>query len=180
MTDKKNRPLGSRKSTPRSRITVRGSGRGAQKAPLAKAGKIPPGAYRATISSIKSVKTAAGEDAVEIIYDLAAPDGRRCQMREVIPVDSWPFECFCDAMIAAGLNENDDLTDAVGICEDVELHYPDARGFGRFKHRVPAAASVGPSSKDSSATESDDEGEPLEADEDEEFDDFLEEEDDED
>ena len=122
----------------RSRITVRGSG-SKEKIPLAKGGKIPAGDYRSKILSIKSVKTAAGDEAIEVIYLLTAPDGTQMKMREIIPIESHAFEHFCDALLAAGLSENDDILDGIGTEEAVTLYYEDPHGFGRFSKRRPAA-----------------------------------------
>ena len=127
----------SRNAKTAAKISIRGSGTRKAKPPMAKASKVPPGKYRSKILSIKEVTTTAGNVAVEVVYDLTAKDGSRLQMREVIPVDSWAFEKFCDALIAAGLEEDDDLLDAVGIVEDVELVYPEPRGLGHFGSRNP-------------------------------------------
>lgn len=185
MTTPKNRSLSSRKSTTRSRLTVRGSGRGKSKPPMAKANKIPPGSYHSTIASIKAVKTSAGDEAVEVIYDLVAADGKQLQMREVIPIESWAFEKFCDALIEAGLSEDDDLTAAVGVVEDVELVYPQPNGFGHFERRKPVTnadevaeqkATVRSESPMKTVVEEDDGDDDV--DELDEFDDFLEDDDD--
>ena len=176
MNTPKNRIPSSRKSTTRSHITVRGSGRGKAKVPMAKANKIPPGSYRSRITSIKATKTSAGDEAVETIYDLVAADGKQFQMREVIPVDAWAFELFCDALLTAGLQEGEDLTAAVGITEDVELVYPNPKGLGHFKNRKPVTdADV--VAEEKAAVCSEPPEVVLEEDEDDEldeFDDFLE------
>ena len=167
-------PIGRSRSTKSSaRISVRGTGSQKVKPPMAKANKIPPGQYRSTIISIKAVTTAAGDDAVEVVYDLVTEDGNKYQMREIIPVDSWAFERFSDAMIAAGMEEDDDLTDAVGITEDVELVYPNPKGLGHFGQRTPAdkeaTVKTIPQPKENRRK-----AHPAE--EDDEFDDFLEDE----
>lgn len=138
LTNKRSTGRGSKGTRSTNRIAIRGSGGSKSKPPMAKASKIPPGKYRSTITSIKAVTTAAGDDAVEVVYGLVDADGRELQMREVIPTDSWSFERFCDALIAAGFEEDDDLFDAVGITEDVELVYPDPKGLGHFGQRTPA------------------------------------------
>ena len=125
------------RSAGRTRTTVRGSGNRKTKPPMAKASKIPPGAYRSKIVAIKNVKTFAGDDAVEVIYALTDTEGRVLTMREVIPEDAWVFEMFCDALLTAGLQEDDDIAAAVGITEDVVLEYPDPHGLGHFTSRVP-------------------------------------------
>lgn len=137
MTNKRSTGRGPKGARSTNRIAIRGSGGTKYKPTMAKASKIPPGAYRSTITGITAVTTAAGDEAVEVIYDLVDADGRKLQMREVIPVESRAFERFSDALIAAGLEEDDDLLDAVGIVEDVELVYPDPKGLGHFGQRTP-------------------------------------------
>ena len=133
---------------------------------MAKASKIPAGPYRSKIISIKSTTTAAGDDAIEVIYSLTRPDGQLLKMREILPLDSWAFERLCDALIAAGLNEDDDILDAIGIEEDVTLTYPNSGGLGHFSKRVPA----------SSASPQPPKAPPKEEPEGDDFEDFLEEE----
>lgn len=166
-----------RPSSARSRMTIRGSGATKTKAPMARANKIPAGRYRSTIISIKEVKTVAGDEAVEITYDLVSPDGQHRQMREVIPFDTWPYAQFCTALIYAGLNDGDDLLSAVGIVEDVVIEYPDPNGLGHFSERYPvsdlsdsdgAGCEAFPSTAKPHKSEFEDDGE---------FDDFLEEDD---
>ena len=122
-----------------TRITVRGTGGQKTKVPMAKANRIPPGRYQSKIVSIKNTTTAAGDAAVEVVYELTDADGCALKMREVLPVDSWAFEKFSDALIAAGMEEDDDLDGAVGVTEDVVLTYPDPKGLGHFKSRKPVA-----------------------------------------
>ena len=79
-----------------------------------------------------------GSDAVEIIYELTDSSGNQYKMREIIPYESYFFNKFCDAMIAAGLNEDDNLDAVIGIEEDVVLSYPDTNQLGHFTSRKPA------------------------------------------
>ena len=161
----------SRPMPKRSQLTVRSSGANQRNVPMARAGNIPAGHYRSTIMKISSTKTAAGEDAVEVIYELVSPKGHRWRMREVLPVDGWPFEKFGDALIAAGLHEGDDLICAVGVAEDVELAYPNPRGLGHFATRTPA---VMPSEDSESASAASPDTQPFleDEDDDEEWEDY--------
>lgn len=120
----------------RKHISVRSSG-SAAKIPMAKADRIPAGRYHSRILNIKEVKTSAGNEAVEVIYLLTAHDGVEHKMREVIPIDDFFFPRFCDAMVDAGLADGDDLLNAVGVEEKVELVYPNPKGLGHFAARTP-------------------------------------------
>ena len=136
----------SKKTSRTSNTTRRIRGTGSRKTavPMARQKDIPTGQYRSKIVKISPKKTMAGEEAIEIIYELTAPDGSVRKMREVIPCDSWAYERFCDALIAAGLKDDDDITDAVGVTEDVYLTYPDARGLGHFSKRTPVITNSSP------------------------------------
>lgn len=123
---------------------IRGTGSRKTAVPMARQKDIPAGQYRSKIAKISPKKTMSGEEAIEIIYELTAPDGNVKKMREVIPCDSWAYERFCDALIAAGLKDDDDITDAVGVTEDVYLTYPDARGLGHFSKRTPVITNGSP------------------------------------
>ena len=43
-------------------------------------------------------------------------------------------------MIAAGLEDDGDIKDAVGVTEEVYLDYPNVNGLGHFTKRTPVAA----------------------------------------
>lgn len=134
---------------------IRGTSNRKTTVPMARKKDIPAGKYRSRIIKVSFKKTAAGEDAVEIIYELTAPDGSVRKMREVIPEDSWAFERFCDALIAAGLEDDGDIKDAVGVTEDVYLDYPNASGLGHFTNRTPVTA------KNIPGTPTDDDDDPV-------------------
>ncbi len=124
---------------------IRGTSGRKTAVPMARQKDIPAGKYLSKIVKISCKKTRNGEDAVEVIYELTAPDGSVRKMREVIPYDSWAYEIFSDALIAAGLDDDGDIADAVGVTEDVYLSYPDERGLGHFSKRTPVIANSTPS-----------------------------------
>lgn len=117
---------------------IRGTRRGASTPTMAYENTIPGGQYRSTIASITTVKTAAGADAIEVVYTLADHRGNTYSMKERLPVNSFAYERLGDALIAAGLNEGDSLSKAIGVEEDVRLHYPKPGGLGHFSTRSPA------------------------------------------
>lgn len=121
---------------------LRGAGKKKSTVPMARAKDIPAGRYTSEVKKVSFKKTMAGEDAVEVIYELIAMDGSVRQMREVIPMDSYSFECFSDAMIAAGLPDDADIEEVVGVKETVELVYPEPKGLGHFEKRRPVTATT--------------------------------------
>lgn len=152
-----------------SRRTVRGSGKKSKATiPMICEKVLRAGVYRSKIVKVANKKTIAGEDAIEVVYAFTGADGKEITAREVLPVESYFFERFCDALIAAGLKDGDDLADAVGIEEDVEIDYPVPHGLGRLKLRCPVRGEkFGPTLEDVEA-----EDERPEAGDD--FDDFFE------
>lgn len=127
-----------------TRRTIHGTGNKKPSVPMARASDVPPGKYRSRIVSVRDTKTLSGAEALEVIYELTAPDGSVRKMREVIPDNSWAFGRFSDALIAAGLDDDGDIADAVGVTEDVVLTYPDPHGLGHFSKRTPAVANSAP------------------------------------
>ena len=108
-----------------------------QRIPLARESDIPAGEYRSSIIGISDTTTISGKEAAEVIYELRAANGKSYKMREIVPYDSYPFDRFCNDLIAAGLQDGSDLSAAVGITEDVTLSYPDTGGLGHFSKRTP-------------------------------------------
>lgn len=140
------------RSSKGSRRSIKGSNAKKAAIPMAKANKVPPGAYRSKVLAVEDSVTQAGDPAVTIVYELTSPDGSQFKIREVIPVDSFFFEKFGDAMIAAGLEEGEDLLDAVGIEEEVFLDYPTPGSIGHFKSRRPVTVGVTPATSDGADT----------------------------
>lgn len=160
--------LSSRKNTApsRPRYTIHGSGVQKSNVPMARKQDIPAGTYGAKILSITPTTTAAGAEAIQVIYKLTNVRGQTLLMREVIPTNSFPYRRFCDALIAAGVEEGSDILDAVGVEERITITYPDPHGLGHISKRVPL----------NRASANEDEAESTEAARyaaDEEFDDFL-------
>lgn len=129
-------------SSTAARYGIRGSSAKKEKIPMARKKDILPGEYRSKIVKVSITKTRAGDEAVEVIYELTAADGKVFKMREIIPIDSWAFEKFGNAMIAAGLEENEDLEKTIGVTEDVTLTYDEPGGLGHFSKRVPVVATT--------------------------------------
>ncbi|MDD7288895.1 MAG: hypothetical protein PUH00_04155 [Clostridiales bacterium] len=124
--------------SPTPRYTIRGTNNRGVTIPMFREKDIPPGRYAARVSEVELVKTRAGDDAVSVTYELKASNGKTLKAREIIPLDSWAFSLWSDAMIAAGLNTDSDIMDAVGIEEEFEVFYPSPNGLGQLKNRLPA------------------------------------------
>lgn len=157
----------------RPRHVIRGSSTQTAAVPMARRSIIPAGRYVSKITSITPTKTSAGAEAVEVVYGLTDAHGKQLKMREVIPINSFPYTRFSDAMIAAGLSNGGDILDAVGVEEKITIEYSDPHGLGHISKRTPLG----------SASINADQPDDLEAARyvaDEEFDDFLSEDDDED
>lgn len=150
----------------RSRYTIRGSSTQTAAVPMARKHDVPAGTYNSEIVSVKPTKTSAGADAIEVIYRLTNVRGQTLLMREVIPINSYPYRRFCDALIAAGVKEGTDILDVGGVQERIELSYPDPHGLGRIEKRTPLNSS-------SSSADASDDAKAARYTDDDEFDDFL-------
>lgn len=153
---------------------------------FAKPGVVPPGEYRSRIVCMEDSKTKAGEEAVDVLYELTDDSDKKYHVRMRYPLDGYYFEELCDTLLDAGLTEESKLSDAVGLEEQVVLDYPNGERIGSFTSRCPVSckASNGPSGRSEAAEDEetevvDDEEQDEDGfDNDSEFDDFLEEEDD--
>ena len=148
----------------------------AKKFSFAKTGVVPPGTYKSEIVGIEEAQTKAGEEAVDVLYELTSTSGRKYHVRMRYPVDGYFFEELCDALLDAGLAEGSKLSEAVGLEEEVELAYSNGERIGSFVNRW----SIGGYSDDFCGEDSSNrepEEEPEEELDEDEFDDFLEDED---
>lgn len=152
---------------------------------FAKPAVVPPAEYRSEIAGMEDSKTKAGEDAIDVLYDLVDDAGKKYHVRMRYPLDGYYYEELCEALLDAGLTEDSKLSDAVGLEEQVVLDYENGERIGSFVSRSPVSrkASNGKGSHSEAAEEEetevvDDEDQDEEdLDDDSEFDDFLEDED---
>lgn len=135
----------------------------------------PAGTYESRIAAVAMAKTNGGENAVEVIYELTADDGKVVQGRLLYTLDGYYLGSFNDAMLAAGLPKGSPITDAVNVREQIEIAYPYKGSLAKIVSRRPLEAPAEPEQKPKAkpkATPKD----PVE--DDDEFDDFLEDDDD--
>ena len=154
---------------------------------FAKPGVVLPGTYISKIVGVEESKTKAGEEAVDVLYELTSDSGKKHHVRMRYPLDGFYFEELCEALLDAGLTEDSKLSDAVGLEEQVVLGYPNGERIGSFISRYPADRKVSIGKVGSSKVAEDHESEAFDEDdqaeddvEDDEFADlvdFLEEED---
>jgi len=153
---------------------------------FAKIGIVPPDEYRSKIVGLEDSRTKAGEDAIDVLYELTSASGKKFHVRMRYPLDGYFFEELCDALLDAGLTEDSKLSDAVGLEEQVVLDYENGERIGSFVSRSPVSrkASNGKGScseavegEETEAVEDEDQDEE-DFDDDSEFDDFLEDTDD--
>lgn len=139
---------------------------------FAKPGVVAAGKYTSTIVEVKRAKTNAGAIAIDVRYDLVDAANKEYHVLMRYPCDSKHFGNLIDALLAAGLSEEDDIADAVGVREKVMLEYVDGETIGSITARSPIDKRV--TKKKATEVEVIEE----EEDTDDEFDDFLEEADD--
>lgn len=153
----------------RPRFVIRGSSTQTAAVPMARRSIIPAGRYTSVVANIVPTRTNAGANAIEVTYDLTDARGKLTKMREIIPEESFPYTRFSDAMISAGLPNGGNIFDAVGVEERITVEYPNPHGLGRITKRTPLKST----STKAAANDDAESTETARYAADEEFDDFL-------
>ncbi len=104
---------------------------------FAKSGVVAAGKYRSFIIDVEFTKTKAGEDAVDLLYDLTDQKGTTYHVRMRYPDDSYYYAELCGALLDAGLQEGDSLKKAIGIEESIVLEYVNGEKIGSITARAP-------------------------------------------
>ena len=137
---------------------------------------VPAGKYESIIEKLKEVTTKRGFPAVEVCYELKSLGGTSSQtykVKQVYPEGTEYYGDFVKAMEDA-INASDDqeisFDDLIGVTEKVTVMYPNNGNWGTFTDRKPlekATAEVSEISNNQIQSLLSD------YDEDDEFDDFL-------
>lgn len=141
---------------------------------------IPAGTYESRIAAVAMAKTSRGENAVEVIYELTADDGKVVQGRLLYTLDGYYLDSFNDAMLAAGLPKGSPITDAVNVREQIEIAYPHKGSLAKIVSRRPLEVPAEPAQKPKAQPKAKPKSPAVEVDEDDEFDDFMDDENDDD
>ena len=154
------------------------------KVPFIKQSVVPAGTYIARVTAVKEAQTTAGDDAIDIVYELTSTKGTVVTAKERYPVDGYVLE----KLIAHWFDNNllpEDATyaDIVGIEETVDISFVNPKALGSVANRRPikqVTNKTAPPKKSSGSPVNDDTDEvELEEEQeeelDDEFDDFLEE-----
>ena len=108
----------------------------------------PAGVYTSKIVDVTASKIeTTNADAVDLIYELTADDGRVVQGRIRYEIGGYHFDRLGEALIAAGLPDGSPIVDAIGVTEEIELVYPQKNSLAKIKSRRPLAASAAPAQK---------------------------------
>lgn len=135
----------------------------------------PAGVYTSKIAAVTASKIeSTNADAVDITYELTANDGRVVQGRIRYEIGGYHFDRLGDALLDAGLPVGSSIVDAVGIEEQLEIVYPQRGSLAKIKNRCPLTSSVAPQQKPAAKHKAP----KVNVDEDDEFDDFLDDEND--
>ena len=135
----------------------------------------PAGVYTSKIVAVTASKIeSTNADAVDITYELTADDGRVTQGRIRYEIGGYHFDRLGDALLDAGLPAGSSIVDAVGIEEQLEIIYPQRGSLAKIKSRCPLESTVATKQKPVAKPKSP----AVEVDEDDEFDDFLDDEND--
>lgn len=141
----------------------------------------PAGVYASKIVDVTASKIeTTNADAVDLIYELTADDGRVVQGRIRYEIGGYHFDRLGEALIAAGLPDGSPITDAVGTTEEIEIVYPRKGSLAKIKSRCPIEDSAEPAQKSKAKPKAKPKAPAVEVDEDDEFDDFMDDENDDD
>lgn len=132
---------------------------------FAKPAVVAAGKYISTIVDVKRAKTKAGEDAVDVYYDLVSTSNKTFHILMRYPLNSTHFAELIEALWSAGLSEDDDITTAVGVKERIVLQYINS-DIGSITARAP----IGKQAVKTKATEADEADEAEDEDEYDELD----------
>lgn len=131
---------------------------------FAKPAVVAAGKYVSTIVDVKRAKTKAGEEAIDVYYDLVSASNKTFHILMRYPLNSTHFAELIEALWSAGLSEEDDITAAVGVKERIVLEYINS-DIGSITARTP----IGKQTVKTKATEAD-EADEVEAEEEDEYD----------
>ena len=93
--------------------------------------------YVSTIVDVKRTKTKAGEEAIDVYYDMVSRLNKTFHVLMRYPLNSTHFAEFIEALWSAGLSEEDDVIAAVGVKEKIVLEYVDGATIGSITARAP-------------------------------------------
>lgn len=127
----------------------------------------PAGVYTSKIAAVAMSRTDGGEDAVDVTYELTDANGKVAQGRIRYPVDGYHLEKLLDALAEAGVPEGSSISEAVGTTEQIEIVYPQKGSLAKIKNRRPLASIVAPTQRPVAKSK-------AHVEDDDEFDDFLE------
>ena len=169
-------------------IVARRSQQAKKKAPMLTTEIVPAGTYRSVVLAVEDAHSEEGKAMADVTYRFTDAVGEATEARIRYPVTGYHIQRLVDALIDAGLPEGAPLTDAVGLEEEVTIVYPYEGALGKIKRRQPATQAAISAPKKPVPKQVlpkkrklliDDEEETEEIENvDEEFDDFLEEDED--
>ena len=97
----------------------------------------PAGIYKSRITNVIMSRTTGGDDAVDVIHELTAEDGKVVQGCIRYILGGHHLACFYHAMLDAGVPEENPITDAIGVEELLEIVYPQRGSLAKIKSRRP-------------------------------------------
>lgn len=97
----------------------------------------PAGIYKSRITNVIMSRTTGGDDAVDVIHELTAENGKVVQGCIRYILGGHHLACFYNAMLDAGVPEENPITDAIGVEELLEIVYPQRGSLAKIKSRRP-------------------------------------------
>ena len=151
----------------------------AAKIPFVRQSIVPAGTYTAKVITVKEAKTTAGEDAIDIIYNLTNANGKVVAAKERFPIDGYVLTKLSTHWFNNNLLPDDaTYADIVSIEETVDISYVNPKALGCLRNRRPVnqASKATPKKTSAPSVEDVDEVAPVEdveEDFDDDYEDFL-------
>lgn len=118
-------------------VVARRSQQKQSKAPMLTTNVIRAGTYHSTVISVEDALNDEGKAMADVTYRFRDERGRTTEARVRYLLDGYHISKLIDAWMDAGLPEGAPLTDAVGIEEEVTIVYPHEGALGKIKNRKP-------------------------------------------
>lgn len=98
----------------------------------------PAGTYASRIAAVTASKIeSTNADAVDVIYELTGDDGKVVSGRVRYKIGGYHLEQFLVAMGEAGVPVGSPITDVIGVEEEIEIIYPWNGSLAKIKSRRP-------------------------------------------
>lgn len=99
--------------------------------------EVPPAMYSSRVDFVEPSLTARKQPAVDVCYSLINADGDLFHIRQRYPKDSIYYLELVHSLCKAGAPPGKNISEAVGIIENIKIGYPTESEIGSITKRIP-------------------------------------------